>query len=82
MNKIKIKKKFVALLWYHLHAKNSSFWTGGVTQVVEYLFCNCVALSSNPSPTKKQGKAKLHPLKVYINCCFSLSQNHVVLTIV
>jgi hypothetical protein len=28
-------------------------WTGGVAQAVVYLLCNCKALSSNSSPTKK-----------------------------
>jgi hypothetical protein len=29
--------------------------TGGVTQAVDHLLCNCEALSSNPCPTKKNG---------------------------
>jgi hypothetical protein len=28
-------------------------WAGDVTQATESLLCECVALSSNPSPTKK-----------------------------
>jgi hypothetical protein len=28
--------------------------TGGVTQAVDHLLCNCEALSSNPCPTKKK----------------------------
>jgi hypothetical protein len=29
-------------------------WTGGVVQVVEHLLCKCEALSSKPSPMKRQ----------------------------
>jgi hypothetical protein len=33
-------------------------WAEGVTQAVEHLFCQCKALSSNPSHTRKKKKNK------------------------
>jgi hypothetical protein len=36
-----------------VHKTPSAKWTGGVPQMVEYLFCKDEVLSSNPSPTKK-----------------------------
>jgi hypothetical protein len=36
--------------------QNKTKQAGGVAQVVEYLLCNCKALSSNRSPTKKKIK--------------------------
>jgi hypothetical protein len=32
-------------------------WTGGVAQAVLCLLCKCEALSSNPSPTKKESES-------------------------
>jgi hypothetical protein len=33
-------------------------WAGGMVQAVEHLLCNCEALSSNPSTTKKKKKCQ------------------------
>jgi hypothetical protein len=33
-------------------------WIGGVAQAVECLLCKLTALSSNPSPTKKQTRSR------------------------
>jgi hypothetical protein len=33
-------------------------WTASVAQVIELQFCKCEALSSNPSPIKKEKEKK------------------------
>jgi hypothetical protein len=39
---------------------DSPKWTGSEAQATEHLLCQLEALSSNPSPTKKENKTKIH----------------------